>query len=201
MPHCVRKECLVSQIAFAALFAGAFAYAYLRIFFARMEPGAVILGMILAAGLAFEHVPIVVAALLSGAAAAWTFSDAVSGEIRNNLTFPVIFAFIAFDIAMQPVNLLGLIAAIGTIPFFFWPVRGGFGGGDIKAIAIIGLALGLLPTLVTIMASCVVALGVYLFMRLRGQWQVGDSFRFGPYLAVGVVLATPLTYFLPGMQN
>lgn len=189
------------QLAFVALFAGAFAYAYMRIFFARTEPGAILLGMILAAGLAFEHVPTVVSALLGGTAAAWTFSDAISGEIRNNLTFPVIFIFIVVDIAMQPMNLFGLIAAIGTIPFFFWPVRGGFGGGDIKAIAIIGLALGILPTLVTIMASCVIALAVYAAMRLRGAWQAGDSFRFGPYLAVGIVFAIPLTYFLPGIQN
>ena len=79
--------------------------------------------------------------------------------------------------------LKGLLLAGGVLFIIYLVARGGFGAGDVKLGALLGLMLGFIPVLVTLQLSFVVG-GVVaitlLALRIRRR---KDYVPFGPFLA------------------
>ena len=66
--------------------------------------------------------------------------------------------------------------------------KGGFGGGDVKFMAVIGVWLGLKYTLLTMLVSIFlggIGAAFLLFMRIKGR---KDYIPFGPYMALATFL-------------
>lgn len=62
--------------------------------------------------------------------------------------------------------------------------RESLGGGDVKLFAVVGLYLGLLPSLFTLILSCILGLAVNL-PRQRGN---SEPFPFGPWIAIATAV-------------
>jgi leader peptidase (prepilin peptidase)/N-methyltransferase len=69
-------------------------------------------------------------------------------------------------------------------------IPGGFGGGDIKLMAVCGLLLGWKTTLIAFFLA-VLSGGVYgCYLLCSGKKKGRDHFAFGPFLCAGMMLAT-----------
>ena len=70
--------------------------------------------------------------------------------------------------------------------------RDSLGGGDIKLFAVIGLYLGMIGTLFTVMIACIVGLLVHAIMKAGSSKndasQEGAQFPFGPYIAFAAAI-------------
>lgn len=84
--------------------------------------------------------------------------------------------------------LMFLIKIIGDKSF----KRESLGGGDIKLLGIIGLALGFYPTLISLVISCSMTL-VYYFLSKQDEKEI----PFGPFLLIGALL---VLYFIPNFN-
>lgn len=104
--------------------------------------------------------------LALGIAAIWLFPD-----------HAVIDRLIGAVIIAVPMLILALI------------IPGAFGGGDIKLMAVSGFFLGLAP-IVTAAFIGLLTGGGYAFIQLRRKkLDKTSSFAFGPFLAIGLVIA------------
>lgn len=77
----------------------------------------------------------------------------------------------------------GLLYAIAVLS------KGGMGGGDIKLFFVIGIALGLQATLQTLFFAAFIGAIVGLAGMAFGVVQRGKPIPFGPFIAVGALLA------------
>lgn len=77
-------------------------------------------------------------------------------------------------------GLLYVLAAIS---------KGGFGGGDIKLFALIGLFIGLKATLLTLFMASLVGYLFGMLGRLRRRGSQDKTIPFGPYIAAAGVFA------------
>lgn len=124
--------------------------------------------------------------------------DAETGFLPDALTLPLLWLglLVNIDEAFAPLSQAVLGAAIGYLAFWgidwlFRVLRGrsALGRGDFKFLAALGAWLGwaALPRIVLLAASLglVVALG----RRLAGQLGPGETFSFGPFLAMAGVAA------------
>lgn len=68
--------------------------------------------------------------------------------------------------------------------------KGGMGGGDIKLAAVMGLYLGLKLVAVALMLSFILGGTIGIVLLLTGLKNRKDPVPFGPFLAVGAVLAS-----------
>lgn len=84
--------------------------------------------------------------------------------------------------------LMFLIKIIGDKSF----KRESLGGGDIKLLGIIGLALGFYPTLISLIISCSMTL-LYYFLSKQDEKEI----PFGPFLLIGALL---VLYFIPNFN-
>ncbi len=112
--------------------------------------------------------------------------------------------------------LLGLLAmiplgagafaqgALGTVVLFAVAAllavvgRGGFGFGDVKYLAVVGLLLGLDAGIVSLLAAVLLG-GLYAAMLLATR-RAGrkDTFAFAPFIAIGSVAVLMLWHLPPG---
>lgn len=84
--------------------------------------------------------------------------------------------------------LMFLIKIIGDKSF----KRESLGGGDVKLLGLIGLALGFYPTLISLIISCSMTL-VYYFLSKQDEKEI----PFGPFLLIGALL---VLYFIPNFN-
>ena len=84
--------------------------------------------------------------------------------------------------------LMFLIKIIGDKSF----KRESLGGGDVKLLGLIGLALGFYPTLISLVISCSMTL-VYYFLSKQDEKEI----PFGPFLLIGALL---ILYFIPNFS-
>ncbi len=82
-------------------------------------------------------------------------------------------------------------AAIGFILLLFIAVvsKGGMGGGDIKLFAVIGFAVGTKLVLISFLLSTFLGACFGIIGMLIGKVKKGKPMPFGPYIAVGTVIA------------
>lgn len=84
--------------------------------------------------------------------------------------------------------LIFLIKIIGDKSF----KRESLGGGDIKLLGLIGLALGFYPSLISLIISCSMTL-VYYFLSKQEEKEI----PFGPFLLLGALI---VLYFIPNFN-
>ena len=84
--------------------------------------------------------------------------------------------------------LIFLIKIIGDKSF----KRESLGGGDIKLLGLIGLALGFYPSLISLIISCSMTL-VYYFLSKQEEKEI----PFGPFLLLGALI---VLYFIPSFN-
>jgi len=111
----------------------------------------------------------------------WVLLAALVGPVRWGLGVSPI----------GPAVMLG--AGLGVFFFALYVLmRGGLGLGDVKLSAALGLALGW-PRGLDAFVWGVLAAGLYAVLLLAGRRvRMGDSMAFGPFLALGAVLAVLL---------
>ncbi|TFB13924.1 prepilin peptidase [Filobacillus milosensis] len=67
--------------------------------------------------------------------------------------------------------------------------KGGMGGGDIKLFGVIGLALGVSGTLMTLFLAALIGSIVGVIFMFFGKVKKGVPFAFGPFIALGALIS------------
>lgn len=85
-------------------------------------------------------------------------------------------------------HTIGFFAVSGFLLLIYYATKGrGIGGGDIKLMAVAGLLLGWKLVLLAFFLGCILAGLIHpIRMRIRN---IGRVLAFGPYLAIGIVIA------------
>ena len=122
-----------------------------------------------------------------------SFIDLAHKIIPDSITLPGIIVGLLASLLITPVTfwsaLMGVLLGGGL--FFLVAVvsHGGMGGGDIKLIAMIGAFLGWQAVLTTIflgaLSGTVAGLGLIVLKKKKRK----DPLPFGPFLALGAMLA------------
>ena len=86
--------------------------------------------------------------------------------------------------------LLGAIIISLPLLIIYFLTKGGIGMGDIKLMASTGLFLGFNTTLVAFIIGTILAALVGIYYLIRGQKEIQDRMAFGPFLAIGLFIAS-----------
>lgn len=92
---------------------------------------------------------------------------------RMNL-YSIVFGFFSVSLPMYILNVF---------------IKDGFGGGDIKLIAICGAMLGWENTLVAVIIAIIIAGSYSSYMLISKKTKLGTRIAFGPYLCAGVYIS------------
>lgn len=118
--------------------------------------------------------------------------------IPDVITLPGIVLGLVCSWAILPLEVadavLGVLAGGSILWFMAWisPFlfgKEGMGGGDIKLLAMIGAFLGWKSTLLTLLLGALIGSVVGLSLMGLNRLKRGQYIPFGPYLAVGAILA------------
>jgi prepilin signal peptidase PulO-like enzyme (type II secretory pathway) len=131
----------------------------------------------------------------TGTAAAAGAASATASATAGATATASIFAHAAFPVPnVSPVDrIIGIFVA--SVPLFAIAfLTGGFGGGDVKLLAALGLCLGWPLTLLTLF-------GAILFGGIYGIWLLAtkkagrkDAFAFGPFICAAAVVSSVTGY-------
>jgi leader peptidase (prepilin peptidase)/N-methyltransferase len=140
------------------------------------------------------------AALFVGFTIALAFIDHETGLLPDDLTLPLVWLGLAFNLNRTFVPLHD--AVIGALAGYLalWLVYQGFrlltgkegmGYGDFKMNAAVGAFLGwkMLPLVILLSSLVGLLFGALQMFAARGRWDAGFRFHFGPYLAIAGVVA------------
>jgi leader peptidase (prepilin peptidase)/N-methyltransferase len=133
-------------------------------------------------------------------ALALAFIDQATGYLPDDLTLPLMWAGLLLNAwgAFVPLQDAVIGAAAGYLLLWsiYWIYRlltgkEGMGYGDFKMNAAIGAFVGwkLLPLVVLVSSVVGLAFGVLQMIGARRGWDSAFRFHFGPYLAIGAVVA------------
>lgn len=95
--------------------------------------------------------------------------------------------------------LTALAGAVGCLLLFLLftvLTKGGFGMGDTKLTAALGLVLGFMDTMITVLLGMIMCMLVSVTLLLMGKKTLKDDMPFGPYIFLGYILIVVLEYFL-----
>jgi leader peptidase (prepilin peptidase)/N-methyltransferase len=127
------------------------------------------------------------------ATGACAVSDALTGTIPNRITYPSFAAIVLLGVARGTLGdtLAGAAAGGGSLLLLHAATSGrGLGLGDVKLGTCIGAGLGITAGLVAIGTAFVAGGCVGLALLAARRARRGDLLPFGPYLAIGTLLAT-----------
>ncbi|HEX4928214.1 MAG TPA: prepilin peptidase [Burkholderiales bacterium] len=162
-----------------------------------------LLGGIAAAAAAWRFGPSVAA--LAAAVFAWftialAFIDQETGLLPDDLTLPLVWVGLLVNLtgAFVPLSQAVVGAVAGYLSL--WLVysafklatgKEGMGYGDFKMNAAVGAFLGWKMLPLVILLSSVVGLifGALQMFAVRGKWESGFRFHFGPYIAIAGIVA------------
>lgn len=145
----------------------------------------------------FTGEAVVYAALLS-ALIVITGTDLSHTMIPDAVTLPGIAAGLVCAAVVLPIGLLdsilGVVLGGGTLWFLAWVSpyvfgKEGMGGGDIKLMAMVGAFIGWQPVLLAIMIGSFLGSLVGVGLIAVGIMRREQYIPFGPFLAVGSILA------------
>lgn len=104
------------------------------------------------------------------------------------LIIPAIAAIFVFPEVSITARIIGLFAV--SLPMFLiaW-LTGGFGGGDIKLIAVCGFLLGWQNVLVATFIALVLGAIVGVYLKATHKIEKNQPIPFGPYLCAGIYIA------------
>lgn len=155
----------------------------------RLPWGWLCISIAAAAGAIFVAGP--VSGVATAAICVAAIVDARSGYIFDPLAGAGLMATIAAACACgRPAEtLLGAAATAGTLLAIHLATAGrGLGLGDVKLGALLGAGLGIYGGIAAIGTGFVVGAVAALGALSSGRARVGDTIRFGPYLAAGTLL-------------
>lgn len=116
------------------------------------------------------------------------FIDYDHSLIFDNVLIPMAVIGVAFNLFTGDIKTLNMLfsALLGGSIFLLLAIvsKGGFGGGDIKFMACIGLWLGLKYTILAVLISFIFGgLGAAILLLLKKK-TITDKFPYGPYIAM-----------------
>jgi len=131
---------------------------------------------------------------------ALAFIDHATGYLPDDITLPLLWAGLLFNLwgAFVPLSEAVIGAAAGYLSLWsiFWAYKlltgkEGMGYGDFKMSAAIGAFFGWKMLPLVILVSSVVGLlfGLLQMIAAKRGWDSAFRFHFGPYLALGAVIA------------
>lgn len=85
--------------------------------------------------------------------------------------------------------LLGGIVGFSLLLLLAIVSKGGMGGGDIKLYAAIGVALGPLLTVMSLVLASFVGAITGLFLMMTGKLKRGQPLAFGPFIMIGTLIS------------
>lgn len=108
--------------------------------------------------------------------------------IYDNVLIPMAVIGVAVNLFIGDIKTLNMLIAalLGGSIFLMLAIvsKGGFGGGDIKFMACIGLWLGLKFTILAVLLSFIFGgLGAAILLLLKKK-TIADKFPYGPYIAI-----------------
>lgn len=114
--------------------------------------------------------------------------------LPNVIVYPgIVAAAIAAPILPADGYLTSLAAGAASFGVFLAVYilvpTGGFGGGDVKLAAMIGLALGLENVLLAYVVMSLVVIAVVVPMLLARRWSLRTKIAYGPYMCIGAGVA------------
>jgi leader peptidase (prepilin peptidase)/N-methyltransferase len=127
-------------------------------------------------------------------------ADIVDGLLPNSVILPAIavaalykvstflsgsetFSGVAVDV------LAAFIAAFGFFAIVYFSGEKAMGGGDVKLVFLIGLALGWPSIIFGLFVSFLTGAFVAVMLILTGKKRFGQTIPFGPFLTVGAVIS------------
>jgi leader peptidase (prepilin peptidase)/N-methyltransferase len=140
------------------------------------------------------------AALFIWCTIALAFIDQATGFLPDDITLPLLWAGLLFNVAGAFVPLadavVGAAAGYLSLWLIYWGYKlatgkDGMGYGDFKMNAAIGAFLGwkVLPLVILVSSVVGLAFGVLQMVASRRGWDAAFRFHFGPYLAIGAIVA------------
>jgi leader peptidase (prepilin peptidase)/N-methyltransferase len=131
---------------------------------------------------------------------ALAFIDQATGYLPDDITLPLLWAGLLFNVAGTFVPLRDAVigAAGGYVSLWsiYWGYklltgREGMGYGDFKMTAAVGAFLGwkALPLVILLAALVGLVFGGAQMLKARGKWDGAFRFHFGPYIAIAGVVA------------
>jgi leader peptidase (prepilin peptidase)/N-methyltransferase len=129
------------------------------------------------------------------AALACGYVDARTGFIPNRITYPALLAILVVAGVLNRLDsaALGALCAGGALALLYAITRGrGLGLGDMKLAACIGAGFGPVCGMIALGSSFIAGglMGAYLLFSGRAERKT--PIRFGPFLALGSLLALAL---------
>lgn len=117
-----------------------------------------------------------------------SFIDYDYSLIYDKVLLPMAISGVAINLLIGDVKTLNMLlsALFGGGIFLLLAIisKGGFGGGDIKFMACIGLWLGLKYTILAVLFSFIFGgLGAAILLLLKKK-TIADKFPYGPYIAI-----------------
>jgi leader peptidase (prepilin peptidase)/N-methyltransferase len=145
------------------------------------------------------------AAALGGALFIWAtlalaFIDHATGYLPDDITLPLLWAGLLFNAwgTFVPLSDAVIGAAAGYLSLWsiYWAYKlatgkDGMGYGDFKMNAAIGAFFGwkMLPLVILVSSVVGLAFGVLQMVAAKRGWDSAFRFHFGPYLALGAIIA------------
>lgn len=126
--------------------------------------------------------------------------DLEHGLILNRVVYPALIVALLLALVPQPwltrwvvtngIANAALGGAIGFTIFLLIAIvsRGGMGWGDVKLVALIGLATGFPLVLFAIVLSAIIGTMVAVALMIARRRRFGETLPFGPFLAVGTMI-------------
>jgi leader peptidase (prepilin peptidase)/N-methyltransferase len=141
-------------------------------------------------GLSLELIP---ALLLTILLVISVLTDIREQLILDIVTLPMLGILILAQlfIGTEPFWYYLLGGAVGFLLLLFLAIvsKGGMGGGDIKLYAAIGVVLGPLLTVISLVLTSFVGAIVGIFLLMTGKVKKGQPIAFGPSIFVGTLIA------------
>lgn len=114
--------------------------------------------------------------------------DYESGLIYDKVLLPMLISGFVLNIYCSAVSWPNMLSAalLGGSIFLLLIVvsKGGFGGGDVKFMACIGLWLGLKYTILAVILSLILGgFGAAILLLIKRK-KITDTFPYGPYIAI-----------------
>ncbi|MBC7331928.1 MAG: prepilin peptidase [Synergistetes bacterium] len=115
--------------------------------------------------------------------------EVMDSAVYLGLAGGIVFSLFNFGTDGVIFSLKGVIYGAGIIAFIFYVSNGGMGEGDIGIAAFIGAWLGNYNTIVALIVAFLIG-GVFaVFLLLFGLKKIGEKIPFGPFLAIGALIA------------
>ncbi|AIM15775.1 hypothetical protein HW35_05160 [Bacillus sp. X1(2014)] len=141
-------------------------------------------------GLSFELIP---SLLLTVLLVISVLTDIRKQLILDIVTFPILGGLVIsrLFIGTEPFWYYLLGGLVGFTLLFFIAIvsKGGMGGGDIKLYAAIGVALGPMLTIMSLVLASFVGAIAGLLLMLTGKLKRRQPIAFGPFIMVGSLIS------------